>query len=135
MCRRGEKPHNLCSSPGVIRVIHEGNMRWAENVVRMRNVCTVYSMSVKRRKRSLVDTAGGGKRIILLSLYVMPCSFVDIYQRFAGTFCLHLQGRGVNTSGSYIQITPRLNRENYNFRFHRREKLRSYVVLISVMRS
>jgi hypothetical protein len=35
-----EKLNNLCSSPGVIRVIHEGNTRWEGNVVRVRNLCT-----------------------------------------------------------------------------------------------
>jgi hypothetical protein len=48
MCRPVEKLHDLCSSPDVIRVINEGNMRWVENVVRMRNLCTLYWMSVKR---------------------------------------------------------------------------------------
>jgi hypothetical protein len=48
MCRPVEKLHNLCSSPDVIRVINEGNMRWVENVVRMRNLCT--SLSDERKE-------------------------------------------------------------------------------------
>jgi hypothetical protein len=99
----------------VLLGLHEGNMRWAENIVRMRNLCT--SLFDEREEKEEIScryswVGGGVKKIISLSLDMMPCNFVDMYQVFGRTFCLRLQGRGANPSGTFIQITPRLTREN-----------------------
>jgi len=34
---------------------------------------------------------------------VTPCSLVEMYQRFGGTYCIHLQLRRVNNTEKWIQ--------------------------------
>jgi hypothetical protein len=50
---------------------------------------------------------------------VVPCSLVEVYQRFRGPCCLHHQGDR--------QTTRRYNPEDSHLYTHRRENLKSYL--------
>jgi hypothetical protein len=50
---------------------------------------------------------------------VVPCSLVEVYQRFTGPCCLHHQGD-----------TRRYNPEDSHLRTHRRENLKSYRIYL-----
>jgi hypothetical protein len=72
---------------------------------------------------------------------VAQCSLVEVYQRFRGPCCLHHQGdeyfalkmeiaRTSETSVNFYQTTRRYNQEDSHLRIHRRENLKSHLILM-----
>jgi hypothetical protein len=72
---------------------------------------------------------------------VVPCSLVEVYQRFTGLCCLHHQGdlkrwhlitlmmeaaRASETLVNFYQTTRRYNPEDSHLRTHRRENIKPY---------
>jgi hypothetical protein len=67
---------------------------------------------------------------------VVPCSLVEVYQRFRGPCCLSHQGdlmmeasRTPETLVNFYQTTRQYNPEDSHLRTHRRENLKSYKFL------
>jgi hypothetical protein len=58
-----------------------------------------------------------------VSWVVVPCSLVDVYQRFRGPCCLH---HSSGTLVNFYQTTRCYNPEDNRLRIHRRENLKSY---------
>jgi hypothetical protein len=68
---------------------------------------------------------------------VEPCSLVEVYQRFRGVCCLHHQltmeaARTSETLVNLYQTTRRYNSEDSHLRTHRRENLKSYLIIDTV---
>jgi hypothetical protein len=70
---------------------------------------------------------------------VAPCSVVETDQSFKGPCCLHHQGalmmeaaRTSATSVNFYQTTRRYNPEDSHLRTHRRENLKSSIIIIII---
>jgi hypothetical protein len=80
----------------------------------------------------VVDKSEGKKMAVFW--VVVPCSLVEVYQRFRGPCCSHeiiaLMMEAARTSEklvNFYQTTRRYNPEDSHLRTHRRENLKSYL--------